>query len=45
LLSRRTDVDYGDFDTIDKANAEDSIRITEDMIALIERTRKRLVGA
>ena len=43
LLSRRADVDYGDFDTIGKADAEDSIRITGDMINLIERTRKTLV--
>ena len=43
LLSRRTDVDYGDFDTIDKADAEDSVRITGDMIDLIERTRKTLI--
>ncbi len=43
LLSRRTDVDYGDFDTIDRADAEDSGRITGDMIDLIERTRKTLV--
>lgn len=44
LLSRRTDVDYGDFDTIDKADAEDSIRIAGDMINLIERTRKTLAA-
>lgn len=43
LLSRRADVDYGDFDTIDKADAEDSIRIAGDMINLIQRTRKTLI--
>lgn len=43
LLSRRTDVDYGDFDTTDKADAEDSIRIAEGLINLIERTRQTLI--
>ena len=43
LLSRRTDVDYGDFDTIDKADAEDAIRIVEDMIGTLEKARKALL--
>lgn len=42
LLSRRTDVDYGDFDSTGKAEADDSIRITADMISLIESARKKL---
>lgn len=37
LLSRRTDVDYGDFETVDKTEAEDSIRITEEILAQIEK--------
>lgn len=44
LLSRRTDVDYGDFETIDKADAEDSIKITEKIIKAIDKTRKKIIG-
>ncbi|MBI2001336.1 MAG: HEPN domain-containing protein [candidate division NC10 bacterium] len=43
LLSRRADADYGDFDTIDKADAEDAIRIVEDMIGTLEKARKMLL--
>lgn len=43
LLSRRTDVDYGDFDTIGKAEADDSIRIAGDMIDRIETARMKLM--
>jgi len=43
LLSRRTDVDYGDFDTIGKAEAEDSIKIIGEMIEIIEKLRKKLM--
>ena len=44
LLSRRTDVDYGDFDTADKAEAEDAIRIATDMIDALEKARKALLA-
>lgn len=44
LLSRRTDVDYGDFETIDKGDAEDSIKITEKIIKAIDKTRKKIIG-
>jgi uncharacterized protein (UPF0332 family) len=40
LLSRRTDVDYGDFDTIGEADAKDAVRIAEAMIGTIETARK-----
>lgn len=43
LLSRRTDVDYGDFDTIGKADADDAVRIAEEMIGTIERARRSLL--
>lgn len=43
LLSRRTDVDYGDFDTIGPADAEDSVRITGELIELIEKARRKLL--
>ena len=42
LLSRRTDVDYGDFDTVDTADAEDAIRIAATMIEALESARKAL---
>ncbi len=34
---------YGDFDTIGPADAEDSIKITGEIIELIEKTRKKLL--
>ncbi len=43
LLSRRTDVDYGDFETIDKADAEDSIKITEELLAQIDKAKKKML--
>lgn len=42
LLSRRTDVDYGDFESIDKTDADDSIKITEEIIKSIDKARKKL---
>lgn len=42
LLSRRTDVDYGDFETVGSADAEDSIRLAEEIISTIERVRSSL---
>ncbi len=44
LLSRRTDVDYGDFDTIGRLEAEDSLKITGDIIVQIEKARQRLMS-
>jgi uncharacterized protein (UPF0332 family) len=43
LLSRRTDVDYGDFDTIDANDAEDSLRSAEELITAIDAARIKLV--
>jgi len=43
LLFRRTDVDYGDFDTIDAKDSEDSLRDTEAIIDTIDQARKRLI--
>ena len=43
LLSRRTDVDYGDFDTIGAAEAEDSLRSAEEIIELIDGARGKIV--
>jgi len=43
LLSRRTDVDYGDFDTIDANDAEDSLRSAEELITTIDAARMKLV--
>ena len=42
LLSRRTDVDYGDFDTIGAAEAEDSLRNAEEIIELIDGARGKI---
>ena len=43
LLSRRTDVDYGDFETVDKADAEESMRSSEKIIKLIDKARKKII--
>jgi len=44
LLSRRSDVDYGDFDTIGKSDAADSIKLTGEIIELIETARRNLMA-
>ena len=40
--SRRTDVDYGDFGKMDASDAEDSVKIAEDVIHEIENVRKKM---
>jgi uncharacterized protein (UPF0332 family) len=42
LFSRRTDVDYGDFDTIDENDAEDSVKTAGKIIKLIDKARKKM---
>jgi uncharacterized protein (UPF0332 family) len=44
LLSRRSDVDYGDFDTIGESDAADSITLTAEIIELIEIARRKLMA-
>ena len=44
LLSRRTDVDYGDFDTIDAKDAEDSLKDAEEIILTIDSERKKIMA-
>lgn len=43
LHSRRTDVDYGDLEIVEKADAEDSLKIAEEIIGEIDRVRKKLI--
>jgi len=43
LLSRRTDVDYGDFETTNKADAEDSVKITAEMLEVIDKARQKVM--
>ncbi|MFH0924696.1 MAG: HEPN domain-containing protein [bacterium] len=43
LLSRRTDVDYGDFETIDLAESEDSLKITKEIIEAVDIMRRKLI--
>lgn len=45
LLSRRTDVDYGDFETIDASDARDSVRIAAELIEEVDRLRKEMIGS
>jgi len=44
LLSRRTDVDYGDFETIDKAESEDSTLLAEEIITTTDHVRKEIIS-
>ena len=43
LLSRCTDVDYGDFETLEKNDAEDSCNKAKSIINQIDTVRTRLV--
>ena len=43
LLSRRTDVDYGDFETLSPTDAEDSLKIAEEIIRDMDNVRKEMV--
>ena len=42
LLSRREDVDYGDFDSITRDEAEDSVARAEETLAAVDALRSRL---
>lgn len=44
LLARRSDVDYGDFDAIDAATAEDSLKMAQELIKIVDAERKKLAG-
>ena len=44
LLSRRTDVDYGDFDTTGATEAEDSLRHSEEIFQMIDSGRKKIIA-
>jgi uncharacterized protein (UPF0332 family) len=43
LLSRRTDVDCGDFETVSPDDAKDSSKIAADLLEVIDTLRKRLL--
>ena len=42
LLSRRTDVDYGDFDMVTRDDAEDSLSRAEEIVSAVDQYRKTL---
>lgn len=44
LLSRRTDVDYGDFDSIDEAEARASIETAGEIVERVDELRTRLMS-
>lgn len=44
LMVRRTDVDYGDFETVDQADAEDSCRIAGEFLDKLEHVRQQIVA-
>jgi len=41
LMVRRTDVDYGDFETVDRADAEDSCQVAAAFLDELEAVRQR----
>ncbi len=43
LLSRRADVDYGDFETVDESDASDSIEAAEYILSQIDTLRKSMI--
>lgn len=43
LLAIRTDVDYGDFETVDKSEAEKAIKKARRFIKIIESARRNLI--
>ena len=43
LLSRRTDVDYGDFDSIDDEEAADSVQKADAFLSRINELRTTLI--
>lgn len=43
LLSLRSDVDYGDFESVDKNDAEDAVEQAKRFIEIIEPVRKQLI--
>ena len=44
LLSRREDVDYGDFDSIMRDEAKDSMARAEETLAAVDALRSRLAA-
>mgnify|MGYP006309821651 CR=1 FL=1 len=44
LLSRRADVDYGDFESIDIEEAEDSVKKAEKLLEQIDTVRRKLIA-
>lgn len=44
LLSRRTDVDYGDLELTEPSDAEDSLRVAREILTRIDELRKEMIG-
>jgi len=44
LLSRRIDVDYGDFDSIDADDGKDSLKSAKEIIETIDIARKEMIA-
>ncbi len=43
LLSLRTDVDYGDFDFVEKPDAENAIKQANNFIEIVEPVRQKMI--
>jgi hypothetical protein len=44
LMGRRTDVDYGDFESTSRPDAEDSVQRADRMLSEIDAVRQRLAA-
>jgi uncharacterized protein (UPF0332 family) len=42
LLSRRTDVDYGDFDSTTARDAKDSVKLAQEILLAMDKVRNKL---
>lgn len=45
LFSRRTDVDYGDFTIINESDAEDSLRVAEEILNIVDKLRQKMIAS
>ncbi|RMG04668.1 MAG: HEPN domain-containing protein [Nitrospirae bacterium] len=44
LLARRTDVDYGDLELVDKEDAFDSLGLAEGLVEKVDALREKIIG-
>lgn len=45
LLSRRREADYGDLEIVDSEEAEDSLKIAEELVGAVDELRKKIIDS